>query len=285
MEPKIADLTGKMPKSGKTRVVIGLIIVAALLLLFFQPFAIVGPGNRGVVVQLGAVQSEVLGEGFHFRVPVFQQIKMVDCRIQKAETDAAAASKDLQQVTSKIVVNYRVEPDMVAKLYQRVGTSYEPTIISPATQESIKAVTAKYTAEELITKRSSVSTEIKELLSLKVKDYGIIIDNFNVVDFNFSQEFNKAIESKQTAEQLALKAKRDLDRIKIEAEQKVTQAKAEAEALRVQKQEVTQELVRLREIEAQIKAIDKWDGHLPNVTGGTVPFIQIDPEKNKAANQ
>ncbi len=283
MKPEITDLKEIMGKNKDTKLKFIIVTIVALVLLvaLFRPFAIVGPGHRGVIVQLGAVQETVLNEGFHFIVPVFQNVKLADCRIQKAETDAAAASKDLQQVTSRIVVNYKVSPESVARLYQQVGPSYAATIIAPATQESIKAVTARYTAEELITKRSSVSTEIKDLLGQRMQQYGIIIDNFNVVDFNFSSEFNKAIESKQTAEQLALKARRDLERIKIEAEQKVAQAKAEAEALRVQKLEVTQELIRLREIEAQMKAIEKWDGILPNVTGGGVPFIQIDQLQKK----
>ena len=100
-----------------------------------------------------------------------------------------------------------------------------------------------------------------------------------MTDFEFSAEFNRAIESKQTAEQNALRAKRDLERIKVEAEQKVTSAKAEAEALRLQRQVISPELIQLRQIEAQIKAIEKWDGKLPNVTGGAVPFIQVEKPK------
>lgn len=255
------------------------VLIVILLLFFFRPFVIVNPGQTGVVVQMGAVQPGVLSEGIHFRIPVLQSIRIMDCRIQKGETTATAASKDLQQITAKIVVNYRVEPQKSAILYQKVGQDYLNTLIAPATQESIKAVTAKYTAEELITKRQSVSREIKDILGQKMIGYGIIVENFNIVDFSFSEEFNRAIESKQTAEQLALKARRDLERIKIEAEQKIAQATAEAAALKVQKQEVTPELIKLREIETQQKAIDKWDGKLPNVTGGTIPFINVDQMK------
>lgn len=251
------------------------IIIVLFLFSVLAPFTIVSPGHRGVIVQLGAVKPNVLSEGIHFRVPIIQKIEQLDCRIQKEEVKAGAASKDLQQVTSKIAINYRVDGNMAAKLYRNVGFTYPQTIIAPAIQESMKSVTARYTAEELITKRQDVSVEVKNKLDSKIEQYGIIVDNFNIVNFDFSDEFNKAIESKQTAEQLALKAKRDLERVKIEAEQQITSAKAEAESLKVQKQEVTPELIKLREIEMQREAIKRWDGKLPTYTGDGVPFIQV----------
>lgn len=245
-------------------IVVGIIIV----FLLFNPFVTVSAGHTGVVMNLGAVSDNVLTEGFHFKIPIIQTVKLIDCRIQKLEIDSTAASKDLQEIRSKIVVNYRIEPNKSGILYKTVGVSYPDTIIAPSTQESIKAVTAKYTAEQLITDRQSVSSNIKNMLSEKMAPYGIIIDNFNIVSFDFSKEFNSAIESKQTAQQLALKAKQDLDRIKIEAEQKVAQAKAEAESLKVQKQEITPELLKLREIEAKLKAIEKWNGEMPQYVSG-----------------
>lgn len=249
-------------------------VIVILFLTVFSFWAVVPAGHRGVLLQFGAVAG-VLDEGIHARLPVVQKVNLFDVRVQKEETEAAAASRDLQTVTSRIAVNYHVKPEAVGELYQKVGKGYAATIVAPAVQEAVKSVTAGYTAEELITKRQDVSSEIKDVLAAKLVPYGIVVDGFNVINFDFSQEFNKAIEAKQTAEQLALKAQRDLERIKIEAEQKVTQAKAEAEALRIQKQEVTPELLRLREIEAQMKAIEKWDGRLPSVTGGAVPFVQV----------
>ena len=142
-------------------------------------------------------------------------------------------------------------------------------------QEVVKAVTASYTAVELITQRERVRGEIKAQLKERLVGYNIFVDDFSIINFKFSQQFTQAIESKQTAEQFALKAQRDLERIKIEAEQKVAQAQAEAEALRLQKANITPELVKLRQIEATIKAIEKWDGHMPQVTGGTIPFIDV----------
>ena len=236
-------------------------VVAVLLLLSTHCFWVVVPaGHRGVVLQFGAVKG-VMGEGLHFLLPVVQKVELVDVRVQKTETEAAAVSRDLQTVRSLIAVNYHIDLPAVGDLYQRVGMRYAATIIAPAVQECVKAVTAQYTAEQFVTER--------------LQPYGIVVDGFNVVNFDFSEEFNKAIEAKQAAEQLALKAQRDLERVKIEAEQKLTQPRAEAEALRIQKQEVTPELLRLREIEAMLKAIEKWDGKLPQVTGGTVPFLQV----------
>lgn len=269
----------QMPKMGfikGTAVKIGLAIFIIVLILGpLRPWVIVPAGNRGIVLQLGAV-SGIMGEGFHFRIPMVQKIVEFNVQVKKSETSAAAASKDLQTISSKIALNYHVDPETVSRVFQQIGIDYESKVIDPAVQEAVKAITAKYTAEELITKRQQVALEIQDLLTVRLRKSDIIVDAFSIVNFEFSEEFNKAIESKQTAEQLALKAQRDLQRIKIEAEQKVAGAKAEAEALRIQKAEVTPELVRLREIEVQKVAVDKWDGKMPQVTGsGAMPFINI----------
>jgi regulator of protease activity HflC (stomatin/prohibitin superfamily) len=248
-------------------ILLGILLIIVLVVVF-NSFTIVTSGSTGVVLNFGAVSENILTEGIHFKIPIVQNIKIIDSRIKKLEIDSIAASKDLQEIRSKIVVNYRVNPSSSAKLYKTVGLSYADTIIAPSTQESIKAVTAKYTAEQLITERQTVSVSIRDSLSQKMKIYGIDVDNFNIINFEFSEGFNAAIEAKQTAQQLALKAKQDLDRIKIEAEQKIAQAKAEAESLRVQKQEITAELLKLREIEAKIKAIEKWDGKMPQYVSG-----------------
>jgi len=139
----------------------------------------------------------------------------------------------------------------------------------------VKAITARYNAVELITQREKVRDEIKGLLKSRLLNYNIVVDDFSIVNFKFSKQFEQAIEAKQTAEQFALKAQRDLERIKIEADQKMASAKAEAESLRLQKENVTPQLLKLRQIEASIKAIEKWDGKLPSVTGGAMPFIQV----------
>ncbi|MDO8734067.1 MAG: prohibitin family protein [Elusimicrobiota bacterium] len=255
-----------------------IVIIGAILfgLLFFRPWVQVGPGERGIVLNFGAVQKKVLGEGLHFRVPVMQTIAIMDVKVQKAETGAASASADLQDVTSSVALNYHIIPDKANVVYQTIGVYFKERIIDPAIQEVMKAVSAKYSAEELITKRAAVSEAIREALAERLLAYNIAVDAFSIISFSFSKVFTEAIESKQTAEQLALKAKRDLDRIKIEAEQTITAARAEAESLRLQRANISPDLIELRKIEANLKAIDKWNGILPQVTGsGAIPFIGV----------
>jgi len=270
---KVVNMVPKM-KMGKNFIAFGIVIVF-LVILALDAFVIVNAGQRGIVLQLGAVRPIVLTEGLHFKIPFIQDVIPVEVRVQKSQSEQTAASKDLQIVTTTVAVNFHLDPNQVNKLYQNVGLSYGERIVDPAIGEAVKAITAQYTAEELISKRSEVSAKIKETLSSKLATYYAVLDEINITEFKFSQEFNNAIEQKQIAEQQALKANLDLQRIEIEAKQKVEQAKAEAESLRLQKQEVTPELVKLREIEAKIKAIEKWDGKLPNVTGGAVPFIDV----------
>jgi len=236
--------------------------------LAFQSFQTVRAGERGVVFNTlaGGVQNRVLKEGLKFKIPFVEDIIPIDIKVQKSETDAQAASKDLQIVRSRIALNYHVDPDRVNVVYQDIGTDFKSRIVDPQVQEAVKAVSAQYTAEELITKRPRVRDDIKEMLSQRLREFNIILDEFNIIDFAFSDEFNKAIEAKQTAEQNALKASRDLDRIKIEAEQTVTRARAEADAQRLQSVTITPILLQLR-------AIEKWNGILPQVTGGAMPFI------------
>jgi regulator of protease activity HflC (stomatin/prohibitin superfamily) len=266
--------TARIRPPRHTKAVI-VIIVLLVLFLMMNPFVKIGAGERGVVLNFGAVQNYVLGEGLHFRVPIMQQIIKMDVKVQKSQTDAAAASADIQETRSTIALNYHIEPEKANWVYQNIGTEFKARIIDPAVQEVVKAVTARYTAVNLITKRDKVREEIKELLKERLSAYGITVDDFAIIDFQFSEQFAQAIEAKQTAEQLALKAERDLERIKIEAEQKIAAAKAEAESLRLQKQNVSPDLIKLRQIEATMKAIDKWNGIMPKVTGGAMPFIDV----------
>jgi prohibitin 2 len=258
---------GRPPQIPVKTITMG-VVVLIVIGLGFQSFKVVDAGERGVVFNTleGGVQPRVLNEGLQFKLPFVEDIIPINVQVQKSETDASAASKDLQIVKSRIALNYHVDPSKAYIVYQDIGTEFKSRIIDPQVQEAVKAVSAQYTAEELITKRSQVRDDIKDALISRLRAFNIIVDEFNIVDFSFSEEFNKAIEAKQTAEQNALKAKRDLDRIKIEAEQTVTRAKAEADAQRLQSVTITPILLQLR-------AIEKWNGILPQVTGGAMPFI------------
>ncbi len=254
--------------------------VVIMLLSMLNPFVIVGPGERGVVTRFGAVQETIKGEGLNLRVPIMEKVILVDVKIRKHESKASAASKDLQTVNTEITLNYQVNPVMVNKLWQEIGPDFESRIIDPAIQETVKAVMARFTAEELIQRRTEVKTQVQEMLDARLKTNYLLVDAVSITDFDFSGEFNAAIEAKQQAEQLALKAQRDLVRIRTEAEQKVAQAQAQAEALRLQKEQVTPQLIELRKIEAQMAAIEKWNGVLPQYTGsGPIPFISVTPER------
>ncbi|MDD2732873.1 MAG: prohibitin family protein [Desulfuromonadaceae bacterium] len=247
-----------------------------LILVFFRPWVQVGAGQRGIVLNFGAVQSLVMEEGLHVLIPVMQKVALMDVRVQKVETDAAAASADLQDISTRVALNYHVVPDKANVVYQSIGVHFGERIIDPAIQEVVKAITAKYTAEELITKRAIVGEAMRLALAERLIANNIAVDAFSIMTFSFSKVFTEAIESKQTAEQLALKAKRDLDRIKIEAEQKITAARAEAESLRLQRANISTDLIELRKIEANMKAIEKWNGILPQVTGGgSIPLIGL----------
>jgi len=245
-----------------------MIILAVVLLA--NSFGTVGAGERGVLLQFGAVQDKIFKEGLYFKVPLVQEVVKMDVKMQKDEVPASAASKDLQIVTSRIALNYHIAPDSANKIWQEVGKNYNVRVIAPSIQEAVKAVTARFTAEELVTKREEVKDQIKTNLAERLLQRFIVVDEFNIIDFEFSKAFNEAIEAKVTAEQLKLKADRDLERIKIEADQKVAEAQGKAEAIRIEAEALKQnaQVVELRWIE-------KWNGQVPQYWGQASPFVGI----------
>ena len=257
----------KVSRHVRTGIIAGAVVLL-LLVLLANCFTVVRPGHTGVVVTLGKVSAAVRSEGLHFKPPFVTNIVQMDNRVLKAEADCAAASRDLQNISSTVAVNYRINADAAPKLFKNVGPDYQTTLVMPAIQESVKAATAQYPVNDLITKRQEVGDRIMELLNEKLEPYGLTVHVLNIIDFEFSEEFNKAIEAKQTAQQQALKAEQDLNRVKIEAEQEVTRAKAEAEALRIKREQLSQEILAL-------EWIQKWDGVLPKVTADGQTLIDI----------
>ena len=248
----------------KNYIVIGTIFLVVIV-LFCSSFRTIKSGQVGIRVRFGKVVSSQMNEGVNFKVPLIEKIVKMNIQVQKTEIETESSSKDLQLVNMKLAVNYKIDGKKAKDLYKNVGTKYEDVILQPAIQESIKAVTSKYTAEELITKRNEVSIESMKELDNKVDKYGIIIDNFNITNFNFSEEFNKAIEEKQVAEQKVLTAKQELERAKVEAEKKVTIAEAEKQANDLKIQSLTDNIIKE-------KMIEKWNGELPKVTGNGSVF-------------
>ena len=247
-------------------ITIGIIVIFLIL----NPFVIISAGKRGVVLNWGAVSDKVLGEGIHLRVPIQQKIIAMDVRTVKMEVEALAYSNDLQTVDAKIALNYHTNPNSANTLYQEIGKDYQERIISPSVQEVIKAVVANYKAQDLIEKREVVKEEIKGLLKERLGLKYLLVDEFSIINFDFSSEYEKAIESKQVAQQKALEAENILTRIKIEAEQKVAEAKGKAEALTIEGNALraTPQIVELRWIE-------KWNGQVPTYWGDATPFIGI----------
>lgn len=242
-----------------------------IVLIFSFPFGTVGAGERGIQLRFNAVTGKVMNEGLYFRIPFVEKIKTLDVKVQKDQTTASAASKDLQTVSSVVALNFHLQPEKVSEIYQEVGINYKERIIDPAIQEAVKASTAKFTAEELITKREVVREEVKTLLKDKLRDRSINVDEFNIVNFDFSKSFNDAIEAKVTAEQQALAAKNKLEQIKFEAQQSIESAKGKAEAIKIESQALRDNPQVL-----ELRAIEKWSGNLPNVVGnGAVPFINV----------
>lgn len=255
---------------GKTvkKIVIAVIAILAVIIIGFSCFSIVSPGHTGVVVTLGKVSDKVLEEGIHFKLPFVSSVEQIDNRVLKTEVESNAASKDLQTISSKVSINYRVNRASSAEIYKNVGSDFTNVIVNPAIQECVKSIAAKYTAEQLITNRAVVSTEMEESISQKINPYGLSIEVFNIVNFDFSEEFNKAIEAKQTAQQAALKAEQDLARIKVEAEQTVEKARAEAEAYKLKNEQITDKVI-------MMEFIDKWDGELPKVASDAGALFDV----------
>ncbi|WP_407900741.1 prohibitin family protein [Scytonema sp. NUACC26] len=250
-------------------------VFVLLLAIIFRPFTIVNAGERGVVMNFGKVQEQVLDEGIHPIMPIVTTVKTLSVRVRQNTFHADAASKDLQKVTTELAVNWHIDPTRVNKVYQQVGDEEQiiTGIITPAVSEVLKAATSKKTAEEIIIIRTQLKEEIDNHLKERLSAYGLIVDDISLVNFAFSPEFSKAIEAKQIAEQEAKQAEFIAKKATQEAQADVNRAKGQAEAQRLQRQTLTPELL-------QKQAIEKWDGRFPTVISGngTLPLINISPE-------
>lgn len=268
LHQQTSDKVNLRPLAWTGRIVGILMIVIGV---FMASVVIVQSGYRGVLLRFGAVQG-VLGEGFHLVVPSVNTVEMLEVRTQKEESQATAASRDLQIVTTRLALNYRVDPDKAHEVFRNVGTEYKSRIIDPAVQESLKVVTTQYTAEDLIRLRSKVKAEVEAEITRRLKAYNLLVDpsGLSITNFDFSPEFNRAIEQKQVAQQEAEKQKYVLQQAELEKQTEVARAqgksqaaKLNAEALKVQ----GGSLVVAREW------IEKWDGKLPEVASGNSGFM------------
>lgn len=249
------------------------ILLVIVLVLVWGSFGTVSAGNVGVKTRFG----KVIGTeqpGLFFKLPLMDTVTQMDVQTQKDQADATAASNDLQSVTATVAVNYHVESQDASAIFANIGPDYADRVISPAIQESVKSVTANYTAEQLITQREKVREDIISLLTTKLQTYGVQTDSLNIVNFEFSKSFNDAIEAKVTAQQNALAAKNKLDQVQFEAQQTIAKAKGDAEAITIQTEAINSQGGATY---VNLQAIKQWDGHLPTtmLSGSSVPFVNL----------
>jgi regulator of protease activity HflC (stomatin/prohibitin superfamily) len=249
------------------------IAVIILLIVVFGSFYIVSAGERAVIMTFGKPNMEAMGEGLHFKIPIVQKAVIMTVQTQKYEAELTAASQDLQDVKTKIAINYHLVPELVPTIYQTIGKAYDITVIQPLEQEVNKAITAKFTAEQLITNREEVRSQMKDLLTERLTQRGIIVEEISIVNFEFSPSFTAAIEAKVTTEQTALAAKNKLAQVEYEAQQRIAQAEGEARAIQIQVSAIN---AQGGASYVQLQSIKQWDGKLPLIMGGnTMPFIDI----------
>ena len=263
------------PGLGKKIAAIGVVI--ACLIVVGGSTGIVGAGQRGVLLRFGAVTEEIKNEGLYFKVPFAEEVVLMSTQLQKYTAGVSALSKDLQQVTTEVTLNYQLDPGRVGTIYQEMRQDYENRVIQPYIQEAVKSTTADFDAEELITQRPQVKDELQNLMAERLRDPGILVVQVSITDFQFSQTFQESIEAKVKAVQQALEAENALRRVEFESQQAITRAEAEAKGLELQRAQITSDLLELRRIEVQGKAIEKWNGVMPTVVtgGGPVPILDV----------
>jgi regulator of protease activity HflC (stomatin/prohibitin superfamily) len=260
---------------------VGIIVVLLMLcLLLWSTFVIVPAGSRGVVLWWGSVEKRIMDEGLHFKVPLAETVIKVDVRVQPHPfREIDASSKEYQIVKMTGMMNFHIDPAFVNDLYQKVGLDFADKVIDPAFNDFVKEVVPTYPIGEILPKREDIRQTAMHKLGNNLSRYHIIVDDIYFANIRFSPEYERAIEAKQVAQQQVETQKQVLAQREIEAQQKVATAKGDAEAIFV----VAQEQAKANEILAQsltpilvsYKSIERWNGILPQVSGGAVPFIEL----------
>ena len=282
-----------MNKKTTKIIIIAAVIVVLAAIVLMNSFTVVDAGHTGVLVTLGKVNETVLQEGIHMKIPFIQQCVKIDNRIVKLEVQTEAFSKDLQSVMTTLAINYRVDTSKSYSIYKNIGANYEAVLVTPAVNEVLKAITAKYTAEESVTNRALISDGLVDGLNDKLNNIGLYVTDVNIINFDFSEAFITAIEEKQVAQQKLLKAETekqtaiknaeaDAETIRIkanaEADQIKIKANAEAEANKTIAASLTPQVI-------ENKKLEKWDGVLPKVIGGASTFVSVDEIVDDAGEQ
>jgi prohibitin 1 len=274
---KSIKIIHKEPMQTLIKTAIALTIAIALVILL-SPIAVVNAGERGVMTHFGAVDPVPLTEGIHWRTPLRDRIIRIDVKVQKHEVDAKGSTKDLQDLNAVFAVNFALDPAKVAQTYQQQGNLDQivERIVAPQTQESFKTAVAQFTAEESIVKRPELKNSFDTILAGRLQKYGISIYDTSVVDIQFSPEFAQAVEAKQVAEQDSQRAVYIAEKAEKEAQGRINQARGEAEAQKLLQVSLDDKILRKQELDNQTLAIAKWNGVLPSVNSGVVPFLSVD---------
>ena len=258
-------------------------IIAALVILFiilWGTFVIIPAGSRGVVLWWGSVETRIMGEGLNFKVPITETVIKVDVRVQPHPfKEIDASSKEYQIVKMTGMMNFHIDPSFVNDLYQKVGLDFADKVIDPAFNDFVKEVVPTYPIGEILPKREEIRQTAMAKLGNNLSRYHIIVDDIYFANIRFSPEYERAIEAKQVAQQQVETQKQILAQREIEAQQKVATAKGEAESILV----VAQGQAKANEILSRVitpilvsyKSIERWNGVLPQVSGGAIPFIEL----------
>ena len=274
------------------KLILTIFVVILAVIFLGSSFVVIPAGHTGVALTFGKVEDVVLQEGLHFKVPFVQKIVVVDNRIVKLDVNTEAFSKDLQTITTVVAVNYHVGKENSQTLYKNVGMGFEEVLITPAVNEVLKAVTAKYTAVELVSSRAEVSMLLDEGLNEKMNAYGIFINELNIINWDFSEEYINAVEAKQVAEQNLIKTRTEQEQALViantEAQKRVIAAEAEANEIKVLAQANAESnriiTESISELLIKYQTVSKWDGKLPTVMPGSDNML-IDIPLTSAAEQ
>lgn len=277
----------RLKKTITRSVITGVLIIFAIVVVFGAWYTI-DAGDRGIILTFGKPSQEVMQPGLHFKIPIIQTLVTYSVRTQTIAFDNKAgtgdnseyssmfaASKDLQNVQIATVVNYHINEKDVLDIYQKYGDShtYQLNILEPIIRNTVKTTSAHWNANDLVGNRSEVVKEAYDDLTIKFAEKNAVLDNINLVNFEYSEQYSKAIEEKVTAEQNALTEKNKLSAVQYQAQQRVSQAEGEAKAIQIQVAAINSQG---GESYVQLQALKAWDGHLPTIMGGnSMPFIDM----------
>ncbi|MDI7261502.1 MAG: prohibitin family protein [Thermodesulfobacteriota bacterium] len=267
-------------KGPKPQTILILIVLLILFIVSWGSFALVPAGHRGVVLWWGSVEKRIMGEGLNFKVPIAETVIKVDVKVQPHPfKEIDASSKEYQMVKMTGMMNFHIDPSFVNDLYQKVGLDFADKVIDPAFNDFVKEVVPTYPIGEILPKREEIRQRAMKKLGDNLSRYHVIVDDIYFANIRFSPEYEGAIEAKQVAQQQVETQKQVLAQREIEAQQKVATAKGEAESILVVAQgqaKANDALSRsISPILVQYKGVEKWNGILPQVSGGAVPFIDL----------